>query len=103
DHFAAAEDDDERQLSSGHGAPVKEEPAAEEETNLKEEAGEPQQEPGLGESDISEEHENSGKVSWFSGFRRRKTSRQTDEADEAATETRSQASADTIPFPRAGF
>ena len=103
DHFAAAEDDDERQWSSGHGAPVKEEPAAEEETNLKEEAGEPQQEPGLGESDISEEHENSGKVSWFSGFRRRKTSRQTDEADEAATETRSQASADTIPFPRAGF
>ena len=76
----AVGDDDERQWSSGHNAAVKEEPAAEEETNLKEEVGEPPQEPGLAESDTSEEHENSGKVSWFSGFRRRKTSKRTDEA-----------------------
>lgn len=103
DHFAAAGGDDERQWSSGHGVAVKEEPAAEEEANLKEEAGEPHQESGLGESDASEEHENSGKVSWFSGFRRRKTSKQTDEAEEAATETLSQVSAETIPFPRARF
>jgi predicted Zn finger-like uncharacterized protein len=103
DHFADAGGDDEHQWSSGHDAAVKEEPAAEEETNLKEEVGEPPQEPGLGESDTSEEHEKSGKVSWFSGFRRRKTLKQTDEAEEAATETRSQASADTIPFPRVSF
>ncbi len=103
DHFAGAGGDDERQWSSGHGVAVKEEPAAEEEVNLKEEAGEPHQESGPGESDASEEHENSGKVSWFSGFRRRKTSKQTDEAEEAATETLSQASAETIPFPRVRF
>jgi predicted Zn finger-like uncharacterized protein len=103
DHFAAAGGDDEREWPSGHGVAVKEEPAAEEETNLKEEVGDPHQESGLGESDTSEEHENSGKVSWFSGFRRRKTSKQTDEAEEAATETPSQVSTDTIPFPRASF
>jgi len=102
DHFAAAGGDDEHP-SSGHGVADKEEPAAEEEANLKEEAGEPHQESGPGESDASEEHENSGKVSWFSAFRRRKTSKQTDEAEEAATETLSQVSADTIPFPRASF
>jgi predicted Zn finger-like uncharacterized protein len=103
DHFAAAGGDDERQWSSGRGVAVKEELAAADETNLKEDVGEPHQDPGLGKSDTSEEHENSGKVSWFSGFRRRKTSKQTDEAEEAATETPSQVSADTIPFPRASI
>jgi predicted Zn finger-like uncharacterized protein len=103
DHFADAGADDKRQWSSGHDAAVKEKPATEDETSFKEEVGESAPEPAPGERDLSEEYENSGKVSWFSGFRRRKISKQTDEAEEAATETRSQASADTIPFPRVSF
>ncbi len=103
DGFAVAGGDEERDWPSHQAVAVQEEPAAEEETSLKEEVGEPHHESGPGENDAFEENENSGKISWFSSFRRRKKLKQTEEGEEAATETLSQASAETIPFPRASL
>jgi predicted Zn finger-like uncharacterized protein len=75
-----------------------------------------QQEPNrhLGDGGIVEEapleqhedsvSEDSGKVSWFSSFRRRKKSKDKEEAQESpAAAMHEQASAETIPFPRASL
>jgi hypothetical protein len=51
----------------------------------------------------SEANENTGKVSWFSSFRRKKNLKPTDEADENAANTLTQPTAETIPFPRTNF
>jgi predicted Zn finger-like uncharacterized protein len=53
------------------------------------------------ESDASE---GSGKVSWFSSFRRKRKSKEKEEAHEApAAAMHEQTSAETIPFPRANY
>ncbi len=82
--------------------PSYEEPAAtREETDADEEA-DAKAEADEGRLNVDarfmEEHENSGKVSWFSSFRRKK--KQIDEAEDRAARTKPQASAETIPFPR---
>jgi hypothetical protein len=102
-HLTAAEGNEEREWLSDHTVAGQEEPAAEEETRFKEESGQAHRDFGLGENDVSEDNEDSGKVSWFSSFRRNKKSKQTEEAEEAATETLAQGSAEPIPFPRASF
>lgn len=71
-------------------AAVREEAVAEGDTALKEDG-------------VSEEDENTGKVSWFSSFRRRKSLKPANEAAEATAKTLTQATAETIPFPRANF
>ena len=105
DHFGTAGDDVEEGVWSSHqdAAAVHEETVAEGEPTLKEDGVEPYLEWRAGESDSSEENENSGKVSWFSSFRRRKNLKPTDEAEETAVKTLPQATAETIPFPRTNF
>jgi len=95
DHFGTAEDDVEEGVWSST--------VAEGEPTLKEDGVEPYLEWRTGESDGSEENENSGKVSWFSSFRRRKNLKPTDEAEETAVKTLPQATAEPIPFPRTNF
>ena len=51
------------------------------------------------ESDTAEEDRDSGKVRWFSSFRRRKKLKQEDEADETAPDALTHPTAETIPFP----
>ena len=105
DHFGTAGGDFEESVWSSHqdAAAVHEETVADGETTLKEEGGEPYREWRAGESDSSGENENTGKVSWFSSFRRKKNLRPTDEAEETAANTLPQTTAETIPFPRTNF
>ncbi len=77
DHFAAAGSDEERNWSSNQDAVAsQEETVAEEETRFQAEAGEPDPESEADEANTTEENENTGKVSWFSSFRRRKKLKQ---------------------------
>ena len=102
DHYGAAggDVDDSFWSSRQDDAAVHEESVADGETPLKEE---PFREWRASESDHSEENENTGKVSWFSSFRRKKHLKPADEAEETAAKTLTQASAETIPFPRTNF
>jgi len=97
DHFAASGGDEEREWPSNQDAvAAQEETVAEEEQD---EAGEPKSESEADEVNTAEENENTGKVSWFSSFRRRKKLKQKDEAG-AAANTLTHSTAETIPFPR---
>ncbi|MFZ1110314.1 MAG: zinc-ribbon domain-containing protein [Rhodomicrobium sp.] len=65
---------------------------------------------GIVEEAPQEQHEesvaaeNSGKVSWFSSFRRKRKSKEKEEAQEIpAAAMHEQTSAETIPFPRTSF
>ena len=105
DHFGTAGGDGDEGLWSSHqdAAAVPEETVTEGESTPMEEGVEPHLRWRAGESGSSEEDENTGKVSWFSSFRRRKNLKPTEEAEETAVKTLPQATAETIPFPRNNF
>ena len=105
DHFGTAGSHVDEGVWSSHrdAAAVREETVTEGESTLKEEGVEPHLQWRAGESDSPEEDENTGKVSWFSSFRRRKSLKPTNEAEEATAKTLTQATAETIPFPRTNF
>ena len=101
DHFGTTGGDFEEGLWSSHqdAAAIHKEAVAGEETPLNN-GREAHRE---WRADESEANENTGKVSWFSSFRRKKNLKPTDEADENAANTLTQPTAETIPFPRTNF
>ena len=105
DHFGTAGGDGEEGVWPSHqdAAAVHEETVTEGKTTLKGEGVEPFLQWRAGEGDSSEGNGTTGKVSWFSSFRRKKDLKPPEEAEETAANTLPQATAETIPFPRTTF
>jgi hypothetical protein len=105
DPFGTAGGDVEEGIWSSHqdAAGVCEETVTEGQATPKDEGVDPYLQWRAGESDGSEEDENTGKVSWFSSFRRKKNLKPADEAEETAVKPLIQATAEPIPFPRPNF
>ena len=104
EHFAAAGyGEDSEWLTEERAAALHEGTVAEEETSFEDGADGPKYQYETDPNDSGGEDAGTGKVRWFSSFRRRKKAKQEDEAEETAADAFAHTTAETIPFPRPNF